>query len=261
MSIRIALCFALMMGCAVDEDLSETAQDITSTNKLATNKLATNSLAANTLAANKLAAASVATGTAAAALINTVDGREVLSYILSCALSSSQSVTLKDSTNVSWTFPGSIGLGSAWLTRALTLDEQRWVTACVLARTNYFGVTVQLSLRGNNSQLATTAAERTTYAGLDGGFYGNLFDTTGPKIYACDGWYDNSQRICANQATGSGSAYTQCGFTYTGSCYTGSNVACTGQVSGATVTSSCRIANTAGSPTSAFPQAIMVFLQ
>lgn len=256
----IPILFLVLAGCMTELDSEETdstEQALDSQNKLAANKLASNKLAANALAANKFAAASVASGTAGSSLINSADGREVLTYILSCALSSTQSITLKDSADVSYTFNGSLGLGSAWLTRALTVTEQRWVSACVLARTNYFGVTVQLSLRGNNPILATTSAERTSYGGLDGGFYGNLFDPTGPKEYACDGWYDTTNRVCAN-ASG---ATTTCSFTYTGSCYTGSNVACVGQVSGSAVTSSCRIANSSTSPTSAYPEVIMVFLQ
>jgi hypothetical protein len=259
--MRAFLFACLVTGC-VDLEPPETSSDeqaVDSQNKLATNKLASNKLAANKLASNALAAASVASGTTGASLINTADGREVLTYIVSCALSAGQSITLKDTTNASYTFTGSLGLGSAWLTRALTVAEQRWVSACVYARTNYFGVSVQLSLRGNTPLLATTAAERTTYGGLDGGFYGNLFEAGGPTEYACDGWYNTTNRICANQS--GTSSTTACGFTYTGSCYTGANVACTGQVSGAAVTSSCRIANQASSPTSAYPQVIMVFLQ
>ncbi|MFT3695938.1 MAG: hypothetical protein QM831_22570 [Kofleriaceae bacterium] len=258
--INLLVLVALLGGCVSEpEEEGSTEQSVVSQNKLAANKLAANALSANKLAANKLTAASLAAGTTSSQLINSADGREVLTYILSCALSSSQSIVLKDASNTSYTFTGSLGLGSAWLTRELTVDEQRWVSACVFARTNYYGVTVQLSMRGNNPLLATSADERTQYGGLDGGFYGNLFDSTGPKEYACDGWYNTTNRICANVATDG--TTTMCGFTYTGSCYTGSNVACTGQVSGSAVTSSCRLANSSSSPNSAYPQAIMVFLQ
>jgi hypothetical protein len=257
------MCLALA-GCIadVDDDVNESYMDqaIESSNKLASNKLASNSLAANALGANKLALSSVGTGTAAASLINTADGREVLSYIISCALTSTQTVTLKDSSNNSYAFPGSLGLGSAWLTRALTLDEQKWVSACVFSRTNYFGVAVQLSMRGNNPLLATSSDEREDYIGLDGGFYGNLFDASGhPKEYACDGFYNDPQRVCANVATG---GLTTCGFTYTGSCYTTSPNACIGAVSGAIVTSACRTTLTGVvNAATDWPDVIMVYLQ
>ena len=252
--VLVALALA---GCITDmDDPNEDSvdQSVTSSNKLASNKLASNKLASNALAASKLALTSVSTGTAAAALINTADGREVLSYIVSCALTSAQSITLKDSTGVSYAFPGSLGLGSAWLTRALTLDEQQWVSSCVFSRTNYFGVAVQLSMRGNNTLLATTSDERTAYPNFDGTFYGNLFDTTGPKEYACKGTYNASLRVCANSTDG---VTTECGFTYTGLC----SAACVGTLgAGATATAVCRNANTTAGSTAVYANTTMVYL-
>ncbi|MEO8553677.1 MAG: hypothetical protein ABI678_27070, partial [Kofleriaceae bacterium] len=161
-------------ACVIDEaDLGQSDQDITSNNKLATNKLATNKLATN-----KLAAASFATGMQAKPLLETADGRDVLTYMLQCALSSSQSITLTDSSGTPWKFTGAIGVAPAWTTRALTVTEQRWVTACLLARVNYFGVVVNLSLQGRLPALWTTTADA-PFTSLDGAFYGNLFDPSG----------------------------------------------------------------------------------
>ena len=69
---------------------------------------------------------------------------------------------------------------------------QRWVSACVLARTNAYGVHVQISMRapavvppGRDAQyakiqaaLATSPGEVATFGGREGAFYGNLFATT-----------------------------------------------------------------------------------
>lgn len=71
-----------------------------------------------------------------------------------------------------------MGLAPDWLHRPLTEDEQRWVSACLLARTNYFGVEVQISLRADHSPspaLQTTDEERHEFTLHEGDFFGNLF--------------------------------------------------------------------------------------
>jgi len=257
--MKLALLAILTLSACVLDDPTDTGtdeQDIEATNKLATNKLATNKLATNKLAANKLAAASFTLGTTGSPLIETSDGRDVLTYMLGCALTPTQSLTLTTSTGTPFTFTGLLGVAPAWTTRALTLDEQRWVTGCLLARVNYFGVVVNLSMRGNLPALATTAAEL-SYTKLDGSFYGNLFDPAGPTEYACDGGADNAQRICTDVSTDG--VTTKCGFTYTGGCRgsigTAHGAACTGSL----VAPSCRTAITGAS--TSYTQTVQVYLQ
>lgn len=256
--MKIALLALVLSACALDEveegDLGETSQDVTTTNKLATNKLAANKLAANKLAAAKLATASFATGLPAQPLLGTADGRDVMTYLVSCALSSTQTISLTSSTGTAYTFTGEIGLAPAWNTRALTADEQRWVSACVLARTNYYGVQVMLSMRGYNTALKTTSADM-TYTGLDGVFYGNLFDTTGAKEFACDGKATNTQRICADPDPASTTGLTMCGFTATGACGPAVGGACD------FFAGKCRITATGAIGSTAYTQVIAVYLQ
>jgi hypothetical protein len=241
-------------ACVLDEtDLGQTEQDVTTTNKLATNKLATNKLATNKLATNKLAAAAFANGMAAQPLLNTADGRDVLTYMLQCALTPAQSITLTDSFGTAWTFTGLLGVAPAWTTRALTVDEQRWVTGCLLARVNYFGVVVNLSMRATLPALGTTVDSG--YTVLDGVFYGNLFDPSGPKEYACDGRFDNVQRICADVSPDG--VTTMCGFTYTGACAPSpsSGGACNA------LRTQCRPGLTGPLDATAYTQVVSVFLQ
>jgi hypothetical protein len=253
--MKIALLALVLSACALDEvDLGETSQDVTTTNKLATNKLASNKLATNKLAAAKLATASFVSGTLAQPLLETVDGRDVLTYLVACALSSTQSVTFTSAAGTAYTFHGEIGLATAWNTRALTVDEQRWTSACVLARTNYYGVPVNLSMRGYNTALKTTSADM-TYTGLDGVFYGNLFDTTGVKEYACDGKTTNTQRICADPDPATGGTQTMCGFSATGACGPAAGGACDFYAG------KCRITLTGPIGPTAYTQAIAVYLQ
>lgn len=209
---------ALLSGCLAEEELtySETQDEVVSTNRLAVNRLAVNRLAVNRLAVNRLAVNSLDTQ----ALMDTADGRDVMSYIIGCALRTGETVTLQDTAGTQYPLAGWIGLAPAWATRVPTVAERRWVTACILARTNVNGVPVNISMRhDSNLALLTTAAERTQYSKVEGAFYGDLFATV-PVMYACSNrtWTTltpGTFRACALSPNG---ITTDCGFTYTGAC-------------------------------------------
>jgi len=86
---------------------------------------------------------------------------------------------------------GSIGVGinengtSWWESGKCDESCQRWVSACVLARTNAYGVKVGISMRAPpdapqkiKDALATTQAEVDEFCLPEGAFYGNIFATT-----------------------------------------------------------------------------------
>ena len=206
----------LVGGCLDDElELSETEDAIVGANRLTANRLTANRLTANKVAANRLTANSLE----AQALMATAEGRDVMSFIVGCAMPSGQNLTLKDPNGVSYTYPGWLNLAPAWATRVPTVSERRWVTACLLARTNVNGVPVNISMRHDtNLALTTTSAERTKFTVAEGAFYGDLFAAT-PVLYACSNrsWTQlvGQFRACALSANG---VTTDCGFTYTGSC-------------------------------------------
>ena len=111
--------------------------------------------------------------------------------------------------------------------RALLPQEERLVSACMLARTNYFGVPVLLSMRRKdaalNSALYADAAERARFTRLEGKFYGNLF-APGQPAFFCKGderpdreaWLKSLQRVCAIGDADPG--MSRCGFLDTGPC-------------------------------------------
>ena len=205
MNTTLAICaFALLAGCVDDgtEDLGETQDAISSTNRLAANRLAANSLETQGLMA-------------------TEGGRELMTYVVGCAIPTGTSLTLQDPDGVQYTYPGWIGLAPAWATRAPTVAERRWVTACLLSRTNVNGVLVNISMRSDtNTALLTSAAERDLYTRAEGAFYGDLFAPT-PVTYACSnrGWTAlvGTFRACALSYNGTS---TDCGFIYAGACTT-----------------------------------------
>jgi len=199
-------------------------------------------LAANKLSAAKLRAARLGDGTLASATANlsgTQDGREVLSYVMSCALGAGDSLSVPalSAALPKQTVAGSIGLAPKWKTQPLSAAEKRWVSACVLSRTNLYGVEVKLSMRGSASALGLVLGESLGYLLVEGAFYGDLFKPQ-PEMYACSSLLKEtglpfstlSARACSVPAAGT-PKMTACGFTYTGACGVldlGVGPACTG---------------------------------
>lgn len=110
-------------------------------------------------------------------LAQTAEGREFVQYLAGCALCEGVTAFV-DVEGQHYEFPGAIGLAPQWIHHPLSEEEQRWVSACMLARTNYFGVEVKISLRNENSPVAalqTTAEERADFTIYEGDFFGNLF--------------------------------------------------------------------------------------
>jgi len=167
-------------------------------------------------------------------LASTDNGREVLKYLIDCALPKGVQVSSTVNGKVYY-FQGSAGLASQWLNRTMTLSEQRWVSACLLSRVNFFGEKVKISMRANINQvdkipdfLQTSAQELASYPFFEGGFYGNLF-LPEPVAYTCLG--ENSQthinitrskkRVCTHPLGDfleSGETLSQCGFIVSGVC-------------------------------------------
>ena len=164
------------------------------------------------------------------ALIATAQARQQLKYLASCALDPDTTLYgVQD--GQTYEFPGGMGLAPAWSTRALTLAERRWVSACILARTNAFGVSVQISMRATDTAFASLSAtpdEINSHSLYEGAFYGDLFAEQA-TAFVCVGSNHASdqhararrQRVCTDVAQ-DGSALTQCGFVQTGLCPTGS---------------------------------------
>jgi hypothetical protein len=115
------------------------------------------------------------------------NARLLFKYIVSCALPPTMHVDLTID-NVDYSFPGEIGLTPKWGIPGGVCTEtcQRWVSACVLARVDYLGAKVDISLRGPHANLATSLAERAAFTVREGVYYGNIFrDPAEQERYAC----------------------------------------------------------------------------
>lgn len=197
-----------------DEDLLGSAEDAVEApnaiapNAIAPNAIAPNAIAPNAIAPNALTAAAIASS-AMTALQDPGEAGSLsrlhVKYAVSCAFNSSQSFSFSwtDAQSVvhDETYWGLLALAPDWATRGLTDSEQRWVSACMGARTNYFAATVHISMRGGHASLTTDATERTEFSAREGAFWGNIYAAT-PYLKSCydDANVDNSrnrQRECA----------------------------------------------------------------
>jgi hypothetical protein len=116
--------------------------------------------------------------------------RQFIQYAVSCAFTPSQSFSFSwtDSSGVEHevTDPGGVGLAPGWATGPLNITGQHLVSACLAARTNWFGETVIISMRSGVPPLDTMTprSELEAYPDVEGAFWGNLFATT-PELYTC----------------------------------------------------------------------------
>lgn len=162
------------------------------------NRLSSNSLALNSLALNGIALNGIALNTmdpqSLAAIQDPGDqgtlARAFLRYAIGCAFTPSQSFgfTWTDATNVvhAESFAGELGVAPAWATGPLDATGQRMVSACVVARVNYYQVPVMLSIRSMEYSLRVLsgAQELVDFPHVEGAFWGNLWGPS-PAIYAC----------------------------------------------------------------------------
>jgi len=166
-------------------------------------------------------------------LVQTPEGRQLLKYIVNCALPADVTLAFKVK-DERYVLPGALGLAPGWSTRALTGQEERRVSACVLARTNFFGIPVQLSMRSDapdmQHALKADGSEQHAFPFFEAAFFGNIFKPR-QEMYVCmgdvpGGEYPARQkhlgsllRVCSLAANGSVAGnLSRCGFVMAGSC-------------------------------------------
>jgi hypothetical protein len=250
---RFVLALALasaIPACTLDDQdpsVSSTDQALKGWNRLAGNRLAGNRLAGNRLAGNRLAGNSLSSTrlealAETAEILQTVEGRDVYSYIVSCALEADMTIeatvagapdtappeTPYTCTGGLCTFVGGVGLAPRWQDKKLDLAGKGWISACLFARVNANDVAEQISLRGRNAALAVSEEEADDYSLEEGGFYGNLFTDAPaselPDWHACRGQGQaagESGGLALRDCTEENPAnpgFTYCGFYYAGDC-------------------------------------------
>jgi len=216
-------------------------QNRLSSNRLAQNRLSSNRLAQNRLAQNALSSTRLEANLATAEMLATEGGRDVYSYIISCALP--EGITIEAAvpgapdtappatpytcTGGQCSFEGWLGLAEYWIDHKLAPKDQRWVSACLLARVNANDTAEAISLRGPHDSLTVTIDEAELYAVEEGAFYGNLFsgDPDGPIDWNCcrgegqaSGEFGGLELRDCTEEDPANLGFTLCGFKYAGDC-------------------------------------------
>jgi hypothetical protein len=218
----ILLATILVGACGVEQlDTDEPVQGAEPW-KIGANGLLPGKIQGSTLGTAALTPAALT----ASGMMNSSDGRDFASYLIGCALTPSQSITAQQQAfpYTAYTFTGAIGLGTEWTRSALTTSDRKWVSACVLARVNYYGQSVTISLQGNNTALAIDFDQ--DYHIDEGAFWGDIL-AGGVTEHSCmgvDQAHDNTQGDLPLRKCAAGSSW--CAFTDHGLCTS----ACTGSV-------------------------------
>ncbi len=113
----------------------------------------------------------------AARLQATPEGRGLFEYAIVCAVEAGDEVDGA---------PGYYGLAPEWAHEPCDQGCRRWVSACILAHANAFGVPVPISVRGDHPGLASIDP---AFSHQEAAFYGDLFTGTAQtlEMFACAG--------------------------------------------------------------------------
>ena len=214
--VSALFCLSAFVGCV------DPADDPSAEPRIATNGLVPTAIHPNNLNAKVLTGPNIAS---TAGMEDTTAHQIFTSYLVACALAPSQCVT-SQYLGQYYTYCGAIGIAPAWTTRPLGSIEVKEVSACVLTRANLNGYNITISIRSDNTALATTTTEVADYQAQEAAFYGDIFTSAAGAIHACNGvdqvrlgdtWGDLPSRQCG-QPDPNNPGHTPCGFVFDGNC-------------------------------------------
>jgi hypothetical protein len=229
--LTVVFVATMATGCVGEPDVSTRTQGVLEVNKITVNKITVNRVQLNKITVNKITVNKITVNgyalneVAAGDLLSTEDGRELLSYAIQCAIPAGITI-IGQHAGVTYEFGGDIGLAPRWLNRPLRVADQRWLSACLLARVNFFGVSVPISLRGPHASLKVTESEAEDFSVEEASFFGNIFTPLDePVIWnacrgrdeATDESGDLDLRDCS-EPDPQNPGKTLCGFNYAGDC-------------------------------------------
>jgi len=146
---------------------------------------------------------------------------ELMQYFVGCALDNGQIWNMTYN-NTGYSYSGSLGIAPSDLSTPLTPEQAKWISACLMARVNYFEHHVMISIRG--SIFSTSPEEEDQYNVYEGSYFGNIF-TLPQQKYVCEGPNygqpgqspDQVWRVCTEKNSTS-SDVNRCDFTVVGYC-------------------------------------------
>jgi hypothetical protein len=121
-----------------------------------------------------------------------------MAYIVGCALPPGTTLALTLSDGSHQTYEGSLGLAPSWGAPSGACDAacKAWISACVIARINFSGSLMPLSMRGDTAALAADAAEQAAYPQREATYYGSIFDGRLVAHACLPAGKDSIPRVC-----------------------------------------------------------------
>lgn len=107
-------------------------------------------------------------------------------YLVECALPETSSVGLTLDAGGIISYQGGLGLAPEWVSGPCTTDCQHWVSACMIARVNRWGMPFIINLTGDHPVLTQPNPNEAQYPFQEGAFFGNYFSNP-PEAFACRG--------------------------------------------------------------------------
>lgn len=138
----------------------------------------------------------------------------IFAYLVECALPETAKVTVGEGARAA-VFRGALGLAPEWADGPCDEACQEWVSACLLARTNAYGLAVSIYLDAPHPAIRAGALEgRSGYSVREGAYFGNIFRDPEWQ-YSCRGDGRDplalTWRACARPGG-------RCGFAHAGAC-------------------------------------------
>jgi hypothetical protein len=180
-------------------DSAVLSENALTSNALTSNALTSNALTSNALTSNALTSNALTSNALTSNALHDPDARELLKYVVSCALDEDDELTLRAGGR-RYVFRGSLGLAPEWGRDRGRCDGdcQRWVSACVLARVDHEGVKRVISLRGEHPALRSEPSELRRFTHREAAFYGNLFVAGQPMFMCLSPGEDGNERVCGD---------------------------------------------------------------
>jgi len=219
------LALGALGGCAVDE---EDPPELDETAYISLNALSPAALLDNGDGLHALAGAALDGATTR--LVDSDEGRMLLSYVARCALRTGDKATFPRSGGPALVYPGLVGIAQGWKHGALDGAGQRLMTACLMAHVNATGTEVPISVRSARLR-EPPLTEKLLFPAQEMSVYGNVF---GPacdrELFVCFG-RAVAQSLGGNGGLGAAlglptyldfrmcSVSDNCGFHRVGACY------------------------------------------
>jgi hypothetical protein len=224
-ALRIALPVLALCACSLDEEaepeLEETAY--TSFNALAPAALIDNGDALAALAGSALDGATTS-------LVNSQSGRQLLTYVVRCALRGGDQASFPRSGAPDLVYTGLVGIAQSWKGNSLGGKGQRLMTACLMAHVSAVGTTVPISVRSPTLREAPLT-EKLLFPAQEMAVYGDIFAPASQReLFVCFG-QAVAQSLGGNGGLGGAlglpsyldyrmcSVSESCGFHRIGACY------------------------------------------